>query len=65
MKVQKWIDTPDLKRNEKFIIDWHYFLKEITARLREQDGENISENGGSVYFKKFLSEALGKRQGFL
>ena len=29
VKVQKWIDTPDIRRNEKFIIDWHYFLKDL------------------------------------
>lgn len=37
VKVQKWIDTPDIKRNEKFIIDWHYFLKEWTNRLSEAE----------------------------
>ena len=37
VKVQKWIDTPDVKRNEKFIIDWHYFLKEWTNRLSEAE----------------------------
>ncbi len=33
VKVQKWIDTPDVKRNEQFILDWHYFLKDLSARL--------------------------------
>lgn len=37
VKVQKWIDTQDIKRNEKFIIDWHYFLKEWTNRLSEAE----------------------------
>ena len=53
VKVQKWIDTPDLKRNEKFIIDWHYFLKEITARLREQDGENYQKMVDLYILKSF------------
>lgn len=29
IKVKKWIDTPDLATNEQYIVDWHYFLKDI------------------------------------
>ena len=25
VKVRKWIDTPDIRRNRKYIMDWHYF----------------------------------------
>lgn len=38
VKVRKWIDTPDFDKYEKFVCDWHYFLKdlqdEITEKLR-------------------------------
>lgn len=37
VKVSKWIDTPDIKRNEQFIIDWHYFLKDMEQILRQAD----------------------------
>lgn len=30
MKVKKWIDTPDMLKNEMFINQWHYFLKDLT-----------------------------------
>ena len=33
VKVSKWIDTPDFKKNQQFITDWHYFLKAAQARL--------------------------------
>lgn len=33
VKVSKWIDTPDLKKNQQFITDWHYFLKAVQTRL--------------------------------
>ena len=33
VKVGKWIDTPDLKKNQQFITDWHYFLKAVQAKL--------------------------------
>ena len=33
VKVSKWIDTPDLKRNQQFILDWHNFLKNVEEYL--------------------------------
>ena len=64
VKVQKWIDTPDLKRNEKFIIDWHYFLKEITARLREQDGEKYQKMVDLYILKSFYQKLWKKDRDF-
>ena len=64
VKVQKWIDTPDLKRNEKFIIDWHYFLKEITARLREQDGEKYQKMVDLYILKSFYQKPWEKDRDF-
>lgn len=29
VKIKKWIDTPDLKKYEKFISDWHYYTKKL------------------------------------
>lgn len=37
VKVRKWIDTPDFKTYEKFVGDWHYFLKDL--------GDGVKENG--------------------
>lgn len=31
IKVKKWIDTPDLKNNQSFISNWHFFLKDLQA----------------------------------
>jgi len=35
VKVSKWIDTNDTKRNEQFIIDWHYFLKDLQEQIKK------------------------------
>ena len=51
IKVQKWIDTTNPKQNEKFIIEWHYFLKALSKRLEH------TEEGG---FRKSLSMYLLK-----
>lgn len=39
VKVSKWIDTENLKENQKFIRDWHYFVKEITGILNAMEDE--------------------------
>lgn len=36
VKVKKWIDTPELSRYEAYIIDWHYFLKEVQEGLQKE-----------------------------
>lgn len=41
-KVSKWIDTPDLEKNEQFLIDWHYFLNKVEDIIKNvQDEEFI------------------------
>ena len=29
------MDTPDFKSYERFVADWHYFLKDLGERLKE------------------------------
>lgn len=50
IKVGKWIDTPNLKQNQQFLSDWHYFLKELHAKL-------LSEND-ETHIKKATMEVL-------
>lgn len=33
IKVKKWIDIPDIEKNEAFINQWHYFLKDLSAQM--------------------------------
>lgn len=39
VKVSKWIDTPDLKKNEEFIIQWHYFIKGLQELIQKLTDE--------------------------
>lgn len=39
VKVRKWIDTPDIQSNEQFIIDWHYFLKDLQIAIKSSEDE--------------------------
>lgn len=49
VKVKKWIDCPDLERNQKFINDWHYFVKNI---------QDQSKNKGLDWLKLVNQEIL-------
>ncbi len=39
IKVKKWIDTPELEKYQKFITDWHYFLKDIQEMLQKMEDD--------------------------
>lgn len=38
IKVKKWIDTPELQKNQQFIREWHYFLKDIQETFETEAG---------------------------
>ena len=41
IKVNKWLDTPDLEAYNAFLVTWHAFLKEIQAAQQGLDeGQN-------------------------
>lgn len=51
VKVRKWIDTSDIKQYEKFIMDWHSFLKNLEQQL-EQEKDSAFSNKVSMYVLK-------------
>lgn len=40
VKVKKWIDTPDIKKNQQFIIAWHDFIEEVQRKIQKATDEN-------------------------
>lgn len=43
VKVKKWIDTPDIEKNQAFINQWHYFLKTLEGKIPELSDEEVKE----------------------
>ena len=41
VKVRKWIDTPDVEKEEEFLLKWHSFQKE--ARAAAGDGREAEK----------------------
>lgn len=53
VKVQKWIDTPNPKQNENFIIEWHYFLKALSKRLEHTEEGSFRKSLSMYLLKSF------------
>lgn len=43
VKVSKWIDTPNLARNQEYINSWHYFLLEMAEWLAGSEDEELAK----------------------
>lgn len=54
VKVRQWIDTPDVKKYQQFIIDWHYFIKELTELLEKADNEELSKSCSMYILNQFF-----------
>lgn len=39
VKVSKWLDTPELKRNQQYLTDWHDFRKQMENVLKDTEDE--------------------------
>lgn len=64
IKVSKWIDTPDLKENQKFISDWHYFLKDVQQYLLEKNDEESIKKVTIQILQSFYVEPYHKDEDF-
>ena len=53
VRVSKWIDTPELGKNQEFLITWHYFHNELEERIRENEDDNFRRNLNMLLLKIF------------
>lgn len=42
VKVEKWIDTPNQKRNHEFLCAWHYFLKNVEETVAGLEDSQVA-----------------------
>jgi len=61
VKVKKWIDTPDIAKNEAFICRWHYFLKRLTDRMPTLTEEIVKQINMYVLNAFFITLYEGDR----
>ncbi len=59
IKVKKWIDTPDVKQYEKFIIGWHYFLKDLQEGMNLEQDVTLMKTTGMYILSNFYRKPYG------
>jgi hypothetical protein len=64
VKVSKWIDTPNLKTNQKFISDWHYFIKKTGQKILNIDDEAVAKKVNLEILQAFYVEPYKKDEDF-
>lgn len=64
IKVYKWIDTPDLKKNQKYISDWHYFLKDTQRVIKESDDLQMIRNLNVYILNRFYVKEYSPDRDF-
>lgn len=54
IKVRKWIDTPELKKYEAFIVEWHYFLNDMQELAERAKNDETARALNLYLLKKFF-----------
>lgn len=45
VKVSKWIDTPNLRKNHEFTVQWHYLLNQVEESVKSALLQTQQESG--------------------
>ena len=48
VKVRKWIDVDNIEQNQKFILTWHRFIRNIGNRVIKLKAQNQSESVNDI-----------------
>ena len=56
VKVKKWIDTPDLRQNEEFILAWHDFVNEIQEKMMQVADDELFKKVNMFLLQQFYIE---------
>lgn len=60
VKVRKWIDTPDAKRNEQFILEWHGFLNDLQDMVKKAGDADQVKRLNLLVLKQFYMTPYGE-----
>jgi Fe-S-cluster containining protein len=63
-KVSKWIDIPDSKENDLFIITWHYFLNEVEDIIKNTKDEKLVKNLNMYLLNNFYVKRYEESMDF-
>lgn len=61
VKISKWIDTPNLRRYERFALDWHDFLEEVQDLLAQQNDDQLARDLNVYILENLYAKPYGER----
>jgi len=64
IKVQKWIDTPDIKNYHQFVIDWHSLQKDIQSLIQSAKDDKLIKDINMFLLNTFYVEAYNHQIDF-
>lgn len=64
VKVKKWIDTPDLPNNHKYIVDWHYFIDDVQTKLLTCGDDELMKKIDLFLLQHFFMEPYNLEESF-
>lgn len=53
LKVKKWIGVPEFGRYEKFVADWHFFVRALQERLTEKEDMEAAQKINLYVLEQF------------
>ncbi len=64
VKVKKWIDVPDSKRYQQFIVDWHYFLNGLEEEMNRRQDDEFEKQCNMYLLQQFYLRPYNRMQDF-
>lgn len=64
VKVKKWLDIPESKKYEQYILDWHYFLNGLEERMEQQQDEQWNKKVNMLLLNLFYLTPYDVKQDF-
>lgn len=64
VKVSKWIDTKDKRKNQQYIADWHYFLKDVEKSLEREKNDDTIKSKNMYLLNTFYVKPYDEEQDF-
>ena len=64
VKVSKWIDTPNLKENQEFILAWHNLLKRVEEAVLSTEDDELRKKSNMLFLNVFFIMQYDREKDF-
>ena len=64
VKVRNWLDIPNIKEYEAYVLDWHFFLKDLQAVMKKNQDHTVLKQLNLYVLKLFYMKPYEKAADF-